>query len=488
MRKIIFLLFIVLVSFQCKQKEMPGLLVPHGKFIEQISKDSDSFYFVDKKRISAPDKRSAIGVFDSGIGGLTVFDAIINADFFNMVHENKPDGLNDFHHEQFLYLADQANMPYSNYVESGKGELLVEHILKDALFLLNNRYHLSPDSPEIFYDKPGIKALVIACNTATAYGKGHVEELYNYLGTGLKVIGVIDAGCKGALEVISPEEDATVAIFATPATVSSEAYVTTLNGLAQSRLGRIAIIQQGGKGLHESIDNKPEFINKHFSSPYKEYQGPSLRDKKYRIDKELFPYYNFNSSGSAILFNGKNIEESDTIQLNSVENYTRFHIVSLIEQIKEKGDNIPLKAIILGCTHYPYVSDIIDEVFSELRQTDRYSALIGDSVYIIDPALNTARELYRHLYENNLFNSAGSDRLKTSRFYISVPNKFESSVQTEADGKRFRHEYQYFVRGINELKNYTLQVPLSGEVISREQLDLIQQRLPLTYKLIMQQE
>ncbi len=477
---------IALVCSSCQQKEMPELLVPHQKFIEHITEDSGSFYFVDENRISDPGRGDAIGVFDSGIGGLTVFDAIINADFFNLVHENKPDGLNDFHHEQFLYLADQANMPYSNYVESGKRELLVEHILKDALFLLNNKYHLSAGSPERADDKPDIKALVIACNTATAYGKSHVETLCNYLGAGIKVIGVIDAGCKGVLEVLNQEEDATVAIFTTPATVSSEAYVKTLNGMAGNRKGKINIVQQGGKGLHESIDNKPEFIRKNFVSPYKEYQGPTLRDEKYKIEKELLPHYNFNSSGSAILYNGSGLEGSDTIQLNSVDNYTRFHIVSLMEKVKEQGDKIPLKAIILGCTHYPYVTEIIEEVLDELREKDRYAGLIGDSVYIIDPALNTARELYKHLYENNLLNSAGPGRLETSRFYISVPNKFESSVETETGGERFKYDYQYFTRDINELKDYIQVVPLSREVISDEQLGLIQQRLPLTYDILMQ--
>jgi glutamate racemase len=157
-----------------------------------------------------------------------------------------------------------------------------------------------------------------------------------------------------------------------------------------------------------------------------------------------------------------------------------------MEKVKEQGDKIPLKAIILGCTHYPYVTEIIEEVLDELREKDRYAGLIGDSVYIIDPALNTARELYKHLYENNLLNSAGPGRLETSRFYISVPNKFESSVETETGGERFKYDYQYFTRDINELKDYIQVVPLSREVISDEQLGLIQQRLPLTYDILMQ--
>ena len=112
----------------------------------------------------------AIGIFDSGIGGLSVFDAIINADNFNAHQQQISDGIIDFSKEKFIYFADQANMPYSNYVEAGRIELLIEHILKDVVFLMNDRYHSSPKSEEILYDKPNVKTIVIACNTATAYG------------------------------------------------------------------------------------------------------------------------------------------------------------------------------------------------------------------------------------------------------------------------------------------------------------------------------
>ncbi len=476
-------MLISFVCINCNRKELPQLLMPHKQFIEHITSDRGSFYYVHNNKKRSPQRSDAIGIFDSGIGGLTVFDAVITSDFFNSINENKPDGLNDFQNEQFLYLADQANMPYSNYVEEGKQELLVEHILKDALFLLNNKYHMSARSPEIAKDKPDIKVLVIGCNTATAYGKKHIEEMLKLIDADIKVIGVIDAGCKGALEVTGSDEDAVVAIFATPATVSSLAYVNTLKDLAGSRTGKITIIQQGGKGLHESIDNKPEFINTGITGIYNTYQGPSLWDRNYRIEKSLLPYYNFDTTANRILFNKQSLIESDTILLNSVENYARYHIVSLVEQLKEKGNSVPLKAIILGCTHYPLVTDKISEILSELKLTERYGSLIADTVHIIDPALNTARELYRHLKERDLFNEADSARLRSSRFFVSVPNIFEPTVKTEGD-MRFNYDYQYKIRNINELKDFTMIVPLSEELISEEQLNLIQQRLPYTYKLL----
>lgn len=482
MRKTITFLVLIFFFAMCHHGDKYIFLASHKKFIDYILLNDSSFYSLTKSD-SLHDKRTlAIGIFDSGIGGLTVFDAIVNADFFNEAHENQPDGIKDFCHEQFIYFADQANMPYSNYVEEGEKELLEEHIIKDALFLLNNKFHLSQNSPVVVTNKPTIKAMVIVCNTATAYGKQHVEELCRITGNEIKVIGVIDAGCKGALEVIGDDENVTLAIFATPATVASMAYVNTLNEL-KKKLSGISVIQQGGKGLAEAIDNKPEYINRSYSKPYPEYQGPSLSGIQYRIEKHLLPYYNFDTTDYQILYNKNSLLNSDTIEINSVENYTRYHVVSLAEQLKEKPDSPPLKLIILGCTHYPYVSNIIRNVLDELKRTERYGNLLADSVYLIDPALNTAQELYKYLSDQQLFNDNTRTRLSESRFSLSVPNVLCPYVETGNDGS-FTYAYQYKKRSIGELKDYTLIVPFSGDLISDEQIRLIQFRLPFTYELL----
>jgi len=483
MKKILICVMLLLLFVQCKKKEELKLLAPHRTFIENITEENNSFYAVAKPGDPKQKKGLAIGVFDSGIGGLTVFDAIVNADFYNSANENRPDGIKDFEQEQFIYLADQANMPYSNYVEEGKKDLLVEHVLKDALFLLNKKYHVSAGSPEVAADKPTIKAMVIACNTATAYGKPQVEELCRVSGSGIKVIGVIDAGCKGALEIIEKGKNATIAVLATPATVGSMAYVNTLNELKKDRPETIRIIQQGGKGLHESIDNKPEFISRKYTKPCQAYQGPSLFNEHYRIQKDLLPWYNFDTTNYQILYNRGTLDLSDTIEINSVENYARYHVVSLVEQLKAGKDTVPLKAIILGCTHYPYASATISSVLRELKQTARYGYLLADSVFLIDPALNTAKELYSYLSEQDMFNEKGQNRMQKSRFFLTVPNPFEPEVERNQDG-RFTYEYQYRKRTINQLKDFTLIVPFSRELISGEQMGMIQTRLPFTYELL----
>ena len=70
----------------------------------------------------------------------------------------------DFRDERFIYFGDQANMPYGNYSAAGRTDYLRELILKDAAFLLGRRAWAA----EPRFDKPPVKAIVIACNAATA--------------------------------------------------------------------------------------------------------------------------------------------------------------------------------------------------------------------------------------------------------------------------------------------------------------------------------
>ena len=55
-------------------------------------------------------------------------------------------------------------------------------------------------------DKLPVKAMVIACNTATAYGKEYIEEFLQKANADIKVIGVIDAGVRGTLQSIKKDE------------------------------------------------------------------------------------------------------------------------------------------------------------------------------------------------------------------------------------------------------------------------------------------
>ena len=101
-----------------------------------------------------------IGVFDSGIGGLTVLRAL---------RERLPD-------ESYLYLGDTARVPYGT-----KGAATVTHFAAEATLHLIGR---------------GVKAVVIACNTASAVAVEHLQQM-----TELPVYGVIEPGVEAALAV-----------------------------------------------------------------------------------------------------------------------------------------------------------------------------------------------------------------------------------------------------------------------------------------------
>lgn len=120
-----------------------------------------------------------IGVFDSGIGGLTVLEVLMEK----------------FPNENFIYLADTYNCPYG---EKSKEE--VERITKDNAVFLNNM---------------GIKALVIACNTATA----NAGNLSSYID--IPIIGVIEPTASFAKSVT---KNRNIMVLATDLTISVGSY------------------------------------------------------------------------------------------------------------------------------------------------------------------------------------------------------------------------------------------------------------------------
>lgn len=425
-------------------------------------------YYVDFAHYPRGERSLPVGVFDSGTGGLTVLNAMVQYDeHHNESGADGADGQPDFAREDMIYLADQANMPYGNYPGCGKTELLQEHILKCAQFLLGQRYYAG-DGPRS--DKKPVKALVIACNTATAYGKSKIEDLLAQAPSDLKVIGVIDAGARAALSVFEANEDGSIGIFATAGTVASGGYVRAIERLHKELgyQGKVQTFSQGGVGLAEAIDEEPDFIDRAARATRTNYRGP-------KVDVALMPYYHFNEEPTALLCDGP------CLQLNSAENYARFHIVSLLEAMRKEPDARPLKALILGCTHYPYVQNHIETVLGELRQQQRYRHLLADRVVLIDPAINTARELYNHLQAQKLQNTDGS--LENSEFYISVPNPEVPGVQLEAGGARFTYDYKYG-RNPGQGLAYVKIMPFSSQNIAPEVASRLRRQIPAVFQLI----
>ncbi|HOC24290.1 MAG TPA: hypothetical protein PKJ13_03205 [bacterium] len=81
--------------------------------------------------------------------------------------------------------------------------------------------------------------------------------------------------------------------------------------------------------------------------------------------------------------------------------------------------------LILGCTHYPFYLDRFRAELDRLRGYREngeyiYQPFMADTIHLVDPAINTARELYDHLRRQGLF--AERD-LAGSEFFISVPSR-----------------------------------------------------------------
>jgi len=134
-----------------------------------------------------------IGIFDSGVGGLTVYRAL---------HDRLPN-------ERFIYLGDTARVPYGT-----KSLATVErYAIENSLFLASR----------------GIKMLVVACNTASALALPRIRG-----SIAVDVVGVIGPGGRKAVEVTRERPAPRIGVIATEATVSSNAYVKAVHKASNS--------------------------------------------------------------------------------------------------------------------------------------------------------------------------------------------------------------------------------------------------------------
>ena len=487
------LVLLIILGVSCKESQSHNRNTAQNTAHEEepivasILNDEDSFYYINFEDYPEREKHLPIGVFDSGTGGLTVLDALVNFDKYN--NDNKEEGsddLPDFTSEKFIYLADQANMPYGNYSSEEKTELLVEHIIKDTQFLLSNKYYREGEQ-DYQEDKQPVKTIIIACNTATAYGSESIGEFLDQADIELKVIGVIDAGARGTLATFEKNENGSIGVMATVGTIQSKGYENTLLRVKDELgyTGDIQVFNQGGHGIAEAVDEEPDFINRDLNEPREDYRGPSLNNAEFRIDKTLMDVYNFDFDHGKMICDRKDTDDCQILQINDPENYVRYHLVSLLEKIRMAENQKPLKAIVLGCTHYPYLTSEIDEVLDELYNYQKegkyvYREFMQEDIAIVDPAVNVAEELYVYMKEQGLFNPKGD--MNSSEFYISLPNTQNVNVKVDEKG-RFPYVYKYG-RTEGEVQEYVRVVPFSKNNISEETLDRLKGSIPQTYKLI----
>jgi glutamate racemase len=487
---IIFITSAISVNFGCGSDQPPAQAQP-GTLVELIGQNESELFPIAPELHQLPSPKLPIGVFDSGIGGLTVLAEIVRLDNFNNVtHVPGPDGIPDFEDERFIYLGDQANMPYGNYSAENKTEFLRELIVKDAAFLLGRRYWPSKSAVSPMFDKPPVKSIVIACNTATAFGINHLRDTLTQWNIPVYIIGVVNAGAEGAIENIRKSgavrnEQAeimsagAVAVMATVGTCSSDGYVRALEQSASDAgIDIAAVIQQGCFGLAGAIEGDSSYITAEDGSSGS-YQGPSQDNPNAPIDMSLLARYSFESSGIIGDANG-----GDAIRLNSVENYIRYHTTTLVENYREAGNTRPIGTVILGCTHFPFQAEAIGAAFERLRTFEDqdgsrpYGGLIAEQIGFIDPAQFTAVQLYENLRDSELLlEEPETAVIDTDEFYISLPHSgTETSNLTESGG--FTYDFKYGrVPGSVDVE-YVKRVPMSLQTLSPAAIGSISDTMP----------
>ncbi|MCB9209505.1 MAG: glutamate racemase [Ignavibacteriales bacterium] len=245
-----------------------------------------------------------IGIFDSGIGGLTVVKSLDSS----LANEN------------IIYFGDTARVPYG----SKSNSTVIEYSKQDAKFLLSKN----------------VKMIVVACNTASSIALESLRKEFE-----IPVVGMIDPGAKAAIMATKNKK---IGVIGTEATVSNKAYSNALLKLDDS----INVFEKAC----------PLFV--------------PLAEEGWTDHK------------ATILI---------------AEEY-------LSELKKEKIDTL-----ILGCTHYPILRNVIQEV-------------IGKNVQLIDSGSAASVEVEAYLAGRGIKNT--SNNIGTHQYYVSdVPKKFKQIAE-----------------------------------------------------------
>lgn len=228
-----------------------------------------------------------IGIFDSGVGGLSVFREI---------RKVLPE-------EKYVYFSDSAHCPYG---EKSK-EYIIERARSITRFLLDK----------------GAEIIVVACNTATAAAIAELRKEFP-----IRFIGMEPA----VKPAVMSTKTGTVGVLATAGTLKADKYLNTREKWAEG----VRIAEHVGQGFVELV-------------------------------------------------------EKGCTSGNEAEDIVRASLKPLLDEGADR--------IVLGCTHYPFLSETIAKVASEL--------VPERTVEIIDPAPAVARHLYETMEMEGLIRKDG---------------------------------------------------------------------------------
>ncbi|MDE7324894.1 MAG: glutamate racemase [Lachnospiraceae bacterium] len=238
-----------------------------------------------------------VGVFDSGVGGLTVAKEIMGR----------------LPGERILYFGDTARVPYG----SKSKETVTEYSRQIMRFLISQE----------------VKVVVVACNTASALAIDAMRREFE-----VPILDVVDPGARTAAEVT---KNGSIGVIGTEGTIRSGMYSKFL----------------------------------------------------YRLNPDLNVY-----SKACPLF--VPLVEEGWIY----DSVTREVARRYLEEFQGKG----VDTIVLGCTHYPLLRNLLKDVVREV---------LGEGVTLVNPAVETAKNLKQLLSKKGLL--AGGEELPEHTFYVS---------------------------------------------------------------------
>lgn len=473
------LLSLLLAS--CRDDEGEEALLP---IAQKALTDTASVYYIGADRYPQDISGLPIGVLDCSVNGFEVVERLLTLDCFdNITGKPEPDGIIDFGGENIQFLSDRANGPYGGYIEVGSLDFLKEQVLSNTIFLMSDDYfNLAGDEYRSGFKEP-VKMIIVSSPVADLRVLPDINNFLEQSGTGVKAIGVVEAGIREAVSDVDEDGNLCVGVLFAPDGVSSIEYESMIRKSVGNTGGKVQVLNQEAVGLDAAIKGDTAYVDTTAVVARDSYAGPVAGVSYNNIDMSLFDRYGFDTQDNALLYVRKG--DLSGVQLNSVENYARFHLVSMIERHRRSGSRVPISSIILADGSYAQIRDILEEVMEELYNYRRggiylYRSVISPDFRFIDPAECAAAEAYKVLRNDR--NLALRGELTRLESFITMPSASLPEDALNPDGT-MKDDYKYGRQcGSEDLT--TKVVPFAPRYVTPEIMNYIERNNSEVYSLI----
>ncbi len=402
--------------------------------------DDTSIYFQDYANYNSDLSVLPIGIMDWNIDGYSVAEMFLTMDAYdNVTGIREPDGIADFGGENFQFLVDKANGPYYQYLVDGNVDFLKEQVLRNVIFLTGRSYYnLAMDDVPMGI-KPRVKTVVVAAPVADYKVMDDINNFIAATGTDVKALGVFSCGIESMVEDIAKKEEVCVSVLFPGGGLRARNYEEALKDAAAKKgfTGKMNVFSQETEGLTQAIKGNKDYVDSSATRLRLSYQGPQIGISYNNIDLALIERYNFNYENNGLLTK-KRPDGTMDIHLNSIENYIRYYLVSVIERHRRSGSATPISKFYLADIQYHYVKDVINNVITELYNYRRdgmylYRNSIAADFKIIDPMECTVQKCYDILRENDMLAVRGAKSELYSFITMASTSLPEDYVTSEGD-------------------------------------------------------